>query len=83
MRWGTQQLSTVADASGATLPGLGQIDGLVRSVRTPDFAGVTFHEVLAKSALSKVPAASRMPFRWTINPFRGCTHACVYWRLVP
>ncbi len=78
MRWDTQQLSTVADASGATLPGLGQIDGLVRSVRTPDFAGVTFHEVLAKSALSKVPAASRMPFRWTINPFRGCTHACIY-----
>ena len=19
-----------------------------------------------------------MPFRWTINPYRGCTHACVY-----
>jgi DNA repair photolyase len=52
--------------------------GLVRSVRTPEFAGVTFHEVMAKSALSKVPAASRMPFRWTINPFRGCSHACRY-----
>ena len=24
------------------------------------------------------PAASRMPFRWTINPYRGCGHACVY-----
>jgi DNA repair photolyase len=52
--------------------------GLVRSVRTPEFAGVTFHEVMAKSALSKVPAASRMPFRWTINPYRGCSHACRY-----
>ena len=19
-----------------------------------------------------------MPFRWTVNPYRGCTHACVY-----
>jgi hypothetical protein len=19
-----------------------------------------------------------MPFRWTINPYRGCSHACVY-----
>ena len=19
-----------------------------------------------------------MPFRWTINPYRGCTHACLY-----
>jgi DNA repair photolyase len=50
----------------------------VRSVRTPEFAGITFHEVLAKSALSKVPAASRMPFQWTINPYRGCSHACTY-----
>jgi DNA repair photolyase len=25
-----------------------------------------------------VPNASRMPFRWTINPYRGCSHACVY-----
>ncbi len=28
--------------------------------------------------LNKVPKASQMPFRWTINPYRGCTHACVY-----
>ncbi|MGO2716121.1 MAG: Rv2578c family radical SAM protein [Brevibacterium aurantiacum] len=54
------------------------LKGLVRSVRTPEFAGVTFHEVLAKSALNKVPAASSMPFTWTINPYRGCSHACVY-----
>ena len=19
-----------------------------------------------------------MPFRWTINPYRGCSHACIY-----
>ncbi len=37
-----------------------------------------FYEVHAKSALNRVPAASRMPFRWTINPYRGCSHACVY-----
>jgi DNA repair photolyase len=50
----------------------------VRSVTTPDFAGITFHEVTAKSVLNKVPAGSRMPFEWTINPYRGCSHACVY-----
>lgn len=69
-------------ADDGALPGLERAGlaraGLVRSVRTPDFAGVTFHEVLAKSALSKVPEASRMPFRWTINPYRGCSHACTY-----
>jgi DNA repair photolyase len=25
-----------------------------------------------------VPDASRVPFRWTINPYRGCTHSCHY-----
>ncbi len=54
------------------------MDGLVRSVTTPDFAGITFHEVLAKSALNHVPGASAMPFNWTINPYRGCSHACSY-----
>lgn len=54
------------------------LSGLVRTVRTPEFAGITFHEVLAKSVLNKVPATSSMPFHWTINPYRGCSHACVY-----
>lgn len=62
----------------AALPGLEQLNGLVRSVTTPEFAGVTFHEVLCKSALNHVPSASAMPFDWTVNPYRGCSHACVY-----
>ena len=61
-----------------TLPGLAKLNNLVRSVQTPDFAGVTFHEVLAKSALNRCPGQSAMPFGWTINPYRGCSHACVY-----
>jgi DNA repair photolyase len=54
------------------------MDGLVRSVTTPEFAGITFHEVLCKSALNRVPVQSRMLFEWTVNPYRGCSHACVY-----
>jgi len=64
-------------APGATVALL-PLAGLVKSVTTPDFAGVTFHEVVAKSALNKVPATSTMPFEWTVNPYRGCSHACVY-----
>lgn len=78
MRWDGQRIG----ADDGALPDLGMPDlalaGLLRSVRTPDFAGVTFHEVAAKSALNKVPAASSMPFRWTVNPMRGCLHACAY-----
>ncbi|GAA1111471.1 Rv2578c family radical SAM protein [Kribbella jejuensis] len=60
-----------------TLPGLGSIAGLVRSVTTPEFQGITFHEVLARSALNSVPGTA-LPFNWTVNPYRGCTHACRY-----
>lgn len=75
MRWETQSLGIEASEA---LPGLRRIPGLVRTVTTPEFAGVTFHEVTARSVLNKVPASSDVPFRWTVNPYRGCTHACNY-----
>jgi DNA repair photolyase len=50
----------------------------VRSVRTPEFSGVVFHEVVAKSVLNRIPGTSPMPFDWTVNPYRGCSHACTY-----
>jgi DNA repair photolyase len=75
MRW---QGQSVGAAVPGALPGLEANDGFVRSVRTPEFAGITFHEVLAKSALNRIPAAAQLPFDWTVNPYRGCTHACVY-----
>ncbi|MFJ9931331.1 Rv2578c family radical SAM protein [Streptomyces misionensis] len=49
-----------------------------RTFDTPEFHGITFHEVRARSVLNRVPGASRMPFEWTVNPYRGCSHACVY-----
>ncbi|QMU97039.1 radical SAM protein [Microbacterium esteraromaticum] len=75
MRW---QGQAIGDVDADALPGLESRTGIVRSVTTPEFAGMTFHEVLAKSALNSVPGPSKMPFSWTINPYRGCSHACVY-----
>jgi DNA repair photolyase len=51
---------------------------VARTFDTPGFRGMTFFEVQAKSVVNRVPEASRMPFRWTINPYRGCQHACRY-----
>jgi DNA repair photolyase len=51
---------------------------VTRTFDTPGFRGMTFYEVQAKSVVNRVPEASRMPFRWTINPYRGCQHACRY-----
>ena len=53
-------------------------ESVVRTFDAPEALGINFHEVQAKSAINAVPERSRMPFRWTINPYRGCTHACVY-----
>lgn len=35
-------------------------------------------EIRAKSIINRVPGVSRMPFGWTVNPYRGCTHSCIY-----
>ncbi|WKU47741.1 Rv2578c family radical SAM protein [Streptomyces sp. VNUA116] len=75
MRW-----SGLGDggAAGAATGALFGTDVVTRTLDTPEFRGVTFHEVRAKSVVNRVPGASRMPFEWTVNPYRGCTHACVY-----
>ena len=68
---------TRAGRAAGTVPLLPR-GAVTRTFDTPEFAGMTFHEVTCRSALNKVPDASRMPFRWTINPYRGCIIACVY-----
>src|SRR5262245_9611867 len=76
MRWDTLRLVDVEPADGA-LP-LFAKGAVVRQFDTPGFRGITFYEIQARSALNRVPEASQMPFRWTVNPYRGCSHACVY-----
>lgn len=78
MRWQGQKINDDTGPNATAVAPLIPLRGLVRTVRTPEFAGVTFHEVLCKSALNKVPAASSMPFTWTVNPTRGCLHRCTY-----
>src|SRR3954464_11437275 len=75
MRWDAQRLNLVEDGA---LPGMPSIKGLLRSVQVPEFPGITLHEVRSRSALNAVAPGSPMPFQWTINPYRGCLHQCVY-----
>ena len=80
MRWNNLLLES-SDAgdggSGSMLP-LIERGAVARTFDTPEFRGMTFYEVQAKSIVSEVPKSSRMMFRYTINPYRGCSHACVY-----
>jgi DNA repair photolyase len=53
-------------------------EAVVRRFDAPEALETRFYEVRARSVLNRVPGKSRMPFRWTINPYRGCSHACTY-----
>ncbi len=74
VRW--DNLVVTADEQ-ARLPGYRE-EAVVRRFDAPEALETRFYEVRAKSALNKVPESSRVPFRWTVNPYRGCSHACVY-----
>jgi DNA repair photolyase len=74
MRWSNLGIE---EEERARLPGY-RDDAVIRHFEAPDAVPTRFYEVRAKSILNRVPEASQMPFRWTINPFRGCSHACAY-----
>jgi DNA repair photolyase len=48
-----------------------------RTFDAPGFRGIQFIEVEARSVINRVSGAG-VPFDWSINPYRGCTHACTY-----
>jgi DNA repair photolyase len=73
VRWEQQ---TVDQDTTARLPGYRDVT--VRHFDVPEAVDTRFYEVQAKSVLNRVPEASQVPFRWTVNPYRGCTHACTY-----
>jgi DNA repair photolyase len=78
MRWDNLTIErAVAEANEARLPGFRE-PATVRTFDAPEALGTRFYEVRARSAINKVPERSRMPFRYTINPYRGCSHGCVY-----
>jgi DNA repair photolyase len=61
----TRQVASIVKAGGA--------DALTEAIRRADAA--SYQEVHCRSALNAVKG---MPFEWTLNPYRGCTHACHY-----
>src|SRR5688572_22308985 len=77
MRWDNLRLDVVNQDDRLTAP-LFEQGAVVRTFDTPEFRGVTFYEIQAKSIINRVPEASRVPFRWTINPYRGCLMSCTF-----
>ncbi|MEU0127899.1 Rv2578c family radical SAM protein [Streptomyces sp. NPDC006289] len=78
MRWDNLADRTAQGAKGETGALFAADAVTTRTFDTPEFRGITFHEIRARTIVNRVPGASRMPFEWTVNPYRGCSHACVY-----
>ena len=68
MRWDNLRLDDAADRLDVPLI---ERRAVARTFDTPGFRGITCYEIHAKSIINKVPAAARLPFTWTINPYRG------------
>jgi DNA repair photolyase len=49
-----------------------------RHVGTGAYRGMEFLHVHARSLINTLPRSGRLPFRHTINAYRGCSHACTY-----
>src|ERR671918_422409 len=77
VRWDNLRLDVDRKDDRVTIP-LFEQGAVVRTFDTPEFRGMTFYEVHARSIINRVPDASYVPFRWSINPYRGCSHACDY-----
>src|SRR6266542_181101 len=77
MRWNNLLLTEPPERGELTEP-LFEQGAVVRRFDTPEFKGITFYEVRAKSIINRVPEVSWVPFRCTINPYRGCSHSCIY-----
>src|SRR5262249_21421107 len=51
-----------------------------RHIGKGEYRGMEFLHVNARRIINEVPsaAARNVPFRFTINAYRGCSHACTY-----
>jgi DNA repair photolyase len=76
MRW--ESLLVTRRDEADEQPALFEPPGIARTFDTPGFRDMTFYEIRARSIINRVPKPSRVPFDWTINPYRGCGHQCVY-----
>jgi DNA repair photolyase len=74
VRWESQSVNSEHDPR---LPGFAE-DVVVRRFDAPEALDTRFHEVRTKSAINRVPPISRVPFEYTVNPYRGCSHGCLY-----
>ncbi|HEX2902485.1 MAG TPA: radical SAM protein [Jatrophihabitans sp.] len=73
MRW---RLAEDGQDDQQPLFGIGELVGAPQS--SGRLSDLTFLPVTARRILNEVAPSRAMPHRWTINAYRGCSHACTY-----
>ena len=73
IRW-----KTVEDEAAAQAALFADGELVDRHVGIGEYRGLEFLHVNARRIINEVPGQSRMPFRYTINAYRGCSHACTF-----
>jgi DNA repair photolyase len=68
----------LADDNGGQLALFSEEELVQRHVGSGEYRGLEFLHVNARRIINEVPKASKVPFRYTINAYRGCSHACAY-----
>jgi DNA repair photolyase len=68
----------LADDDGGQPMLFAEEDLVERHVGIGEYRGLEFLHVHAKKIINTVPGKSRVPFRHTVNAYRGCSHACTY-----
>ena len=68
-----QRQEREAEASSTVTP-----TGIRAVPDTPVHVPLTVLPDRTKTIINRVESASDMPFDWTVNPYRGCEHGCIY-----
>ena len=69
-------LSLFATSAEPSLVGIARLAAQADSLR--EGHEVEYFTLTAKSLLNRCVSQRKMPFTWTINPYRGCEFACRY-----
>jgi len=78
VRGSTEFRWRLADDDGGQAPLFAEEELVQRHVGIGAYRGLEFLHVRAQRIITTVPEQSRLPFRHTINAYRGCSHACTY-----
>jgi DNA repair photolyase len=76
VRWQVLDDDPGGQAAQGALLGVREVVGPAEG--SARMSGLEFMAVTSRKILNRIPDKSPMPFRWSINAYRGCSHACTY-----